>query len=82
MKVNHLVLAAMRGVSPQKADEQAPTTDEVTMAMLLQKIWFAALVDWPARLHGQAQVVQQVRRAAELLMAGISALPSKGWAKR
>jgi len=73
IKVTRMVLAAIRGVTPDEAAEEPPTEDEIAVAMLLQQIWFAALVGWSARLHGQAQVVSQVRQAADLLLAGVEA---------
>ncbi len=48
----------------------APTAEELQVAMLLQNLWFAALVGWSAKLHGQARVVDQMRAAAELLLKG------------
>jgi AcrR family transcriptional regulator len=70
IKVTGMVIAALRGVTPLEAAETPPSEDELTVALLLQGIWFAALVGWSARLHGQARVVEQVRQAAELLIAG------------
>ena len=37
-------------------------------ASVLQQVWFAALVGWMGGLHGQAQVTEQVRTAAELIL--------------
>lgn len=73
IKVTRMVLAAMRGVAPDESSVEPPTDDEIAVAMLLQQIWFAALVGWSARLHGQAQVTAQVRQAADLLLAGVEA---------
>ena len=77
IKVTRMVIAALRGVTPQQADARGPTEDEITVAMLLQQLWFAALVGWSARLHGQARVNEQVRTTAELLVAGIEAKKKK-----
>jgi AcrR family transcriptional regulator len=73
IKVTRMVLAAMRGTAVDDADDELPTEEEITVAMLLQQIWFAALVGWSAKLHGQGHVVEQVRLAAELLLAGVEA---------
>jgi AcrR family transcriptional regulator len=69
IKVTAMVLAALRGV-PSLEGEEPPSEAEINIAMLLQGMWFAALVGWSARLHGQARVVEQVSLAAELLIAG------------
>jgi AcrR family transcriptional regulator len=71
VKVTRMVIAAMRGMTPTAAfDERAPSENELQVAMLLQNLWFAALVGWSAKLHGQARVVEQMRTAATLLLKG------------
>ncbi len=71
VKVTRMVIAAIRGTTPTTAfDASAPSEAELTVAMLLQNLWFAALVGWSAKLHGQSRVVEQMRTAAELLMRG------------
>lgn len=71
VKVTRMVIAAIRGTTPTAAfDKTAPSEAELTVAMLLQNLWFAALVGWSAKLHGQARVVEQMRIAAELLLRG------------
>lgn len=71
IKITRMIVAALRGASPRRPSNDEPSLDEVKVAMLLQQIWFAALVGWSARLHGQARVVEQVKEAAELLIAGL-----------
>ena len=73
IKVTRMVLAAMRGQAPDDPEAAPPTQDEIVVAMLLQNIWFGALVGWNAGLFGQSGVVDQVRQAAELLLAGVAA---------
>jgi AcrR family transcriptional regulator len=71
VKVTRMVIAAMRGMTPTAAfEESGPSEAELTVAMLLQNIWFAALVGWSAKLHGPRRVVEQMRTAAELLLRG------------
>ncbi len=68
-----MVVSALRGPDhPSPADE--PSADELEIALLLQQVWFAALVGWSAKLHGTARAVEQVTRAARLLLAGSRAL--------
>ncbi len=70
-QVNRMIVGALRG-SEATADEPA-SPDEVMIALMLQQIWFAALVGWSAKLHGQPQVVEQVHTAARLMLAGLAA---------
>ena len=65
---------ALRDGGPESLSEEAPSQDELRVALLLQQIWFASMVGWSAKLHGKARVVEQVREAAELLLAGAETL--------
>jgi AcrR family transcriptional regulator len=69
-QVTRMVLAAMRD---RPVDDRPPSPEELIVALLVQQIWFAALVGWSAGLAGQAAVVDQVRIAARLLLAGAEA---------
>jgi AcrR family transcriptional regulator len=42
---------------------------ELTLATLLQQIWFASLVAWSAGIFSQADVISHMNMAIELLMA-------------
>lgn len=72
LQIYRLIVAAMRG--PASDDDVPASTAEIQISLLLQQIWFAGLVGWSAKLHGQARVVEQVCEAAELLLAGMAAL--------
>jgi AcrR family transcriptional regulator len=75
LQIYRMIVAAMRG---DALEHDAPATAaEMQVALLLQQIWFAGLVGWSAKLHGQARVVEQVSDAAALLLAGIASLG--GW---
>jgi AcrR family transcriptional regulator len=77
VKVTRMVIAAIRGTKPTAAfDGGAPTEEEITVAMLLQNLWFAALVGWSARLHGPSEVIEQMQMAATLLMRGMRSPPT------
>ena len=60
-RVTHLVNRAIGG-----QDEPAPDSD-TRLAFLLQQIWFAALVGWMSGIHGEDEVIEQVRYATERL---------------
>ncbi len=69
-RMNGLVIAAMRGTGRlgyAEATASPPTKKETTLALMLLQLWFAALVGWSAGLFSELEVVEQVRRAAELL---------------
>ncbi len=76
-QVNRMIVAALRGADSATMDEP-PSADEFMIALMLQQIWFAALVGWSAKLHGQPQVVEQVRTAARLMLAGLAAERAAG----
>jgi AcrR family transcriptional regulator len=46
-----------------------PSEEEQRIAHVLGQVWFASLVGWAGGLHGQGAVVDQTRRAAELMLA-------------
>lgn len=76
MKVTRMIIAAMRGATPTAAfATTGPSEAELQVAMMLQNLWFAALVGWSAKLHGQSRVVEQMRIAAELLIKGADLQP-------
>ncbi len=68
IKVTGMVVAAMRSDRPGTDLNPPPSEEELTVAVLLQQIWFASLVGWSAKLHGQARVVEQMRDAASRLL--------------
>jgi len=47
--------------------------DAAVVAPILLQVWFAALVGWSGDLFGVESVVEQVQRAASLLLAGLAA---------
>ncbi|MEM6786947.1 MAG: TetR/AcrR family transcriptional regulator [Myxococcota bacterium] len=72
--VTRMVVAAQRGCPPSElADQEPPTVDEINVAIYLQNLWFAGLVGWSAKLHGQQRIVDQVSDAARLILAGLEA---------
>ena len=58
-----LIARAIRGA---EAVESTPA--ELEMANILQGVWFASLIGWTGGVHDQATVIEQTRRAAELLL--------------
>jgi TetR/AcrR family transcriptional regulator, cholesterol catabolism regulator len=73
-RMSGLIIAALRGVgrlSFTDATTSRPTEDEMTIATLLQQVWFSALVGWSAGMTSQAGVVDQMRLAARLFLLGL-----------
>jgi AcrR family transcriptional regulator len=70
LRVTRLVVTALRGEAPPQG---APLTEAVgsereqQLTMVLQHVWFAALVGWAGGLHPVREVVERVRTAAELM---------------
>ncbi len=69
-----LTVAALRGtgrLTYADAASDPPTEQEMTLALLLQQVWFAALVGWSAGLFGQQRIVEQMQQANKILMKGL-----------
>jgi AcrR family transcriptional regulator len=67
-----MIVTALRGADHPTPDAE-PNEEELLLALLLQQVWFAALVGWSARLHGVDRAIAQVELAARLLIAGLAA---------
>jgi AcrR family transcriptional regulator len=77
-RISGLIIAAIRGVGRlgfNEATTSPPTPREVSLAVPLQHIWFAALVGWSAGLLKQTEVVERVTDAARLLLRGLDSEP-------
>jgi AcrR family transcriptional regulator len=75
-RITGLVIAAMRGVgrlSFADASTKPPTESELQLTVLLQHIWYAALVGWSAGLLEPNAVIEQIKTAALLISRGMDA---------
>ena len=72
-QITELIIASMRGTGSLRGSAELPTERETTLALLLQQLWFAAMVGWSGQLHGEAEVMEQVKVTAELLDIGLAA---------
>ncbi len=68
------MIEILLGVYRGRFDPSPPTESERTLAMLLQNIWFGALVGWTGGMHAHEAVIKQMDVATELLLAGTNAL--------
>jgi TetR/AcrR family transcriptional regulator, cholesterol catabolism regulator len=71
-RMNRIIIAALRGAD-SPSSERTPSEREATVAVYLQRIWFASLVGWSAGLHGQNEVIEQMEKACDLLLEATKA---------
>lgn len=64
-----LIAASLRGPAAAQGD-LVPSPEEIAIADVLQRVWFATLVGWSNGLHNQPAIVEHTRSAAELLLRG------------
>lgn len=64
--VMQIIVAAMRGVRPDEVEPMGEREEQI--AFYLRQIWFAGVVGWSADLYTPAEVAEQVRSAAELMI--------------
>jgi AcrR family transcriptional regulator len=72
-ELRHLIVAALRGVSPHEVEVEAYTEAEAILSQALQQVWFACLVGWAGKMTSQADVVRQTTVAGRLLLKGLEA---------
>lgn len=65
----HTDLTQLLAVSLRGAGAQPPSAHDLELAKVLQNVWFASLIGWSGGVHSQASIIEQTRRAAELLLA-------------
>jgi len=69
--VTALIMAAIRGEPAAEREEWGGDIDEQerTIASILQNVWFASFVGWAGGLHDAPQLLEDVDKAAQLLLA-------------
>ncbi|HSN83818.1 MAG TPA: TetR family transcriptional regulator [Polyangiales bacterium] len=69
--ITALVMAAIRGEAAEEHAEWGGDVDarERTIASILQNVWFSSFVGWAGGLHDAAQVLSDVDKTSELLLA-------------
>jgi AcrR family transcriptional regulator len=63
----HTELMQLIAVSMRGADATPASESELELAGILQKVWFSSLIGWTGGVHGQTAIIDQTRRAAQLL---------------
>ena len=69
-RLNGPIIAALRG---PKNDGPVPEARHTEIAFLMQNVWFAALVGWMSGIREEAEVMQQMSMATQLILDGVSA---------
>lgn len=69
-ETTRIIVAALRGTSPEHVEVDSYTESEQSVAFLLRHIWFASMVGWTADLYSSREVLGHVRTAAGLLLKG------------
>lgn len=59
------------GVYRGDFSETPPTEAEAALVQILQSVWLAALVGWTGGLYDHDHVIQQVRMATRVVLAGV-----------
>jgi AcrR family transcriptional regulator len=71
LRMTRMVVAALRGEAPDVAtplSEPVGSARERRIALVLQHVWFAALIGWASGLHATGAVTQRMRESIELLL--------------
>lgn len=73
LRMMRLIVAALRGEPPEDGGDLARpvgSREEQAVAMVLNHVWFAALVGWSGGLHPVRTVGERVSESAAMLLGG------------
>lgn len=72
LRINRLIVAALRGEPPAGEPNGAAQGDEreQLVASTLNRVWFASLVGWAGGLHSAREISECMQETAELLLGG------------
>jgi AcrR family transcriptional regulator len=71
LRMTRMIVAALRGEAPEVAtplEASSGTAREQRIALVLQHVWFAALIGWGSGLHPIGAVTQRMQETVELLL--------------
>jgi AcrR family transcriptional regulator len=71
LRMTRMVVAALRGEAPDvltPLSEPVGSERERRIALVLQHVWFAALIGWASGLHASAAVKQRMQESIDLLL--------------
>ncbi len=71
--MERLIVSVFRG-EPVPREEASPSPTEQTLAVLIQRAWFALLVGWSGGLHDVDGLLEGIKLSVRVLLHGISVL--------
>ena len=76
LRIGRMIIAALRDETPDVArplTEPIGSDREQEIALILNHVWFAALLGWASGLHPASAVAQRMGQAIELILGGATA---------
>ena len=73
LRIGRMIIAALRGELPDLSlplSETIGSTREQSIALMLNHVWFAALLGWSSGLHGADTVADRMSQAIDLMLGG------------
>ncbi len=73
LRIGRMIIAALRGEVPDRdrpLSEPIGTEREQSIALILNHIWFAALLGWASGLHPASAVAERMGQAIHLILGG------------
>ncbi len=73
LRIGRMIIAALRGEKPDLSlplSEPIGTAREQSIALMLNHVWFAALLGWSSGLHGSDVVADRMSQAIDLMLGG------------
>jgi AcrR family transcriptional regulator len=75
LRMTRMIVAALRGEAPDIAtplSTPSGTAREQRIALVLQHVWFAALIGWASGLHPIGAVTQRMQETVDLLLGEVA----------
>lgn len=73
LRIGRMIIAAMRGEAPDVSrplSETIGSDREQSIALMLNHVWFAALLGWSSGLHSADAVAERMSQAIDLMLGG------------
>ncbi|MAE96697.1 MAG: hypothetical protein CL910_18775 [Deltaproteobacteria bacterium] len=73
LRIGRMIISALRGEQPELSrplSEPIGSEREQAIALILNHIWFAALLGWSSGLHPATAVAERMAQAIELILGG------------
>ncbi len=76
LRIGRMIISALRGETPdfsRPLTEPIGTEREQSIALILNHIWFAALLGWASGLHPASAVADRMAQAIDMILGGENA---------